>query len=317
MRMVFMGTPAFAVPVLSSLADAGHEILAVYTQPDRPAGRGKRLAPSPVKQHAAEHGWEVRQPRSLRRDEAQRDLASLQPEVIIVAAYGLFLPVLVLQLPLLGCLNVHPSLLPRYRGPSPVAVPILNGDEVTGATVIKLDKGMDTGPVIAAKETAIGPEENAQELTARLFEIGASLLVEVLPAWASGDVQAAPQDESKATVTKLLSREDGEIDWSVDADQISRQVRAYHPWPGSFTHWRGKLLKIMEASVPAADEGPRATPGTVMQLPSRAVGIATGDGALEPRTLQIAGGRALSAKDFLQGHPELVGSKVGRATTDI
>ena len=187
MRMVFMGTPAFAVPVLSSLADAGHEILAVYTQPDRPAGRGKRLAPSPVKQHAAEHGWEVRQPRSLRRDEAQRDLASLQPEVIIVAAYGLFLPVLVLQLPLLGCLNVHPSLLPRYRGPSPVAAPILNGDEVTGATVIKLDKGMDTGPVIAAKETAIGPEENAQELTARLFEIGASLLVEVLPAWASGD----------------------------------------------------------------------------------------------------------------------------------
>ncbi len=311
MRVVFMGTPEFAVPVLSSLADAGHEILAVYTQPDRPAGRGKRLAPSPVKKHAVEHGWAVHQPRSLRRDEAQQNLASLRPDVIIVAAYGLFLPTLVLQLPPLGCLNVHPSLLPRYRGPSPVAAAILNGDEVTGTTVIKLDEGMDTGPIIASRSTPIGPEENAEVLTARLFEIGASLLVKVLPTWASGNVQAQPQDESKATVTKLLSREDGEIDWTVEADQISRQVRAYHPWPGSFTHWRGKLLKILEASVQAADEEPRATPGTVMQLSSRALGIATGNGAVETRTLQLEGGRALSVKGFLQGHPDFVGSILG------
>ena len=311
MRIVFMGTPVFAVPVLSALADAGHEVLAVYTQPDRPAGRGKRIASSPVKEYATDHALPVHQPPSLKRDDAQRALASLSPEVTVVAAYGLLLPTRVLQLPPLGCLNVHPSLLPRYRGPSPAPAAILNGDPVTGATIIKLDERMDTGPIVAARETSIGPKENAAELTVRLFEIGASLLVDVLPGWASGDIHTRPQDESQATVTKRLSRENGEIDWSVDAEQISRQVRAYHPWPGSFTHWRDKLLKIIEASVPAAEEGPKATPGTVEQLPSGGLGIATGNGALEVRTLQLEGGRALSAKDFMQSHPDLVGASLG------
>lgn len=311
MKTVFMGTPEIAAPVLEALLEAGHEVLGVHTRTDRPAGRGKRPTASPVKEFALERGLPVFQPASLRTGAAQRELAELSPELIVVAAYGLFLPGAVLSLPPFGCLNVHPSVLPRYRGPSPVAAAILSGDPSTGVTVIKLDEGMDSGPIVALRETEIGPEENAEGLTARLFRLGAEVLVEVMPDWAAGRLQATPQDESLATTTRLLSREDGEIDWELGADRIARQVRAYHPWPGGYTRWQGKLLKIIEASVSEAADTTPASPGQVVSLPSGGLGIAASEGVLEIRRIQMEGRRAADAREFVRGYPEFVDSMVG------
>ena len=311
MKTVFMGTPEIAVPVLEALLDAGHEVLGIYTRPDRPAGRGRRRTASPVKEHALERGLPVFQPASLRTDAAQRELAALSPDVIVVAAYGLFLPSAVLSLPPHGCLNVHPSLLPRYRGPSPVAAAILGGDAATGVTLIRLDEGMDSGPIVARRETSIGPDENAEELTSRLFRLGADVLVEVLPDWAAGRVQAVPQDESLATTTRLLSREDGEIDWDLGADRIARQVRAYQPWPGAYTRWQGKLLKIIEASVSDAARTAPARPGEVVSLPAGGLGIVASEGVLEVRRIQMEGRRAVDASEFVRGYADFVGSVVG------
>ncbi len=310
MRVVFLGTPAFSVPVLAALLDAGHEVPGVFTQPDRPAGRGQRPAAPPVKQFAQERGLTVYQPASLRRDApARQQLAALAPDVIIVAAYGLLVPPEVLGLPPLGCLNVHPSLLPRYRGASPVAAAILNGDPVTGVTIMKLDEGMDTGPIIAQRETPIGPDETADVLTARLFQMGADLLLEVLPRWGRGELEARPQDEARATVTRRLEREDGRIDWDQPADRIARQVRAYHPWPGTFTYWRGKLLKVLPPV--RADMDIAAAPGQVVALAGGGIGIGAGQGALAVRQLQMEGRRALSVPEFLLGYPDFPGSVVG------
>jgi methionyl-tRNA formyltransferase len=311
LKTVFMGTPEIAAPVLEALLEAGHEVLGVHTRTDRPAGRGKRPTASPVKEFALERGLPVFQPASLRTGAAQRELAELSPELIVVAAYGLFLPGAVLSLPPFGCLNVHPSVLPRYRGPSPVAAAILSGDPSTGVTVIKLDEGMDSGPIVALRETEIGPEENAEGLTARLFRLGAEVLVEVMPDWAAGRLQATPQDESLATTTRLLSREDGEIDWELGADRIARQVRAYHPWPGGYTRWQGKLLKIIEASVSEAADTTPASPGQVVSLPSGGLGIAASEGVLEIRRIQMEGRRAADAREFVRGYPEFVDSMVG------
>ena len=306
LKIVFMGTPGFAVPVLSALLDAGHDVVGLYTRPDRPAGRGRRLAPPEVKRFALERKIPVFQPYSLRRDEtARQELAGLSPDVIIVAAYGLFLPFEVLEMPPLRCLNVHPSLLPRHRGPSPVATAVLEGDEATGVTIMQLDEGMDTGPIVAQRKTPMGPEETAEELTVRLFQMGAELLVDTLPAWAGGDVQVRPQDDSQATVTKRLSRADGEIDWGHPAALIARQVRAYYPWPGSFTYWQGRLLKIIEASA----LGPNSDAlGQVVSLDTGGLGVATGEGILELRRVQLEGRRPVSAAELLAGHPGLVGS---------
>ena len=308
-RAVFMGTPDFALPTLDALADAGCDIAAVYTQPDRRAGRGKRTTLSPVKHAALERGLPVYQPTSLRRDpDARRRLAELAPHLIVVAAYGLFLPAETLALPPLGALNIHPSLLPLYRGPSPVASAMLAGGATTGVSIILLDEGMDSGPILAQRETPIGADETAGALTARLFDMGAALLTETLPAWRARRIAPAPQDESRATITRLLSREDGAIDWHTPAAQIARQVRAYHPWPSAFTHWNGRLLKITEAravNAPAA-----ATPGVALALP-QGVAIATGEGALLPLTLQLEGRRAVSAAEFTRGYPDFIGAILG------
>lgn len=309
LRAVFMGTPDFALPALAALADAGCDIAAIYTQPDRRAGRGRRATPSPVKQVALERGLPVYQPASLRRDpDARRQLAELKPHLIVVAAYGLFLPPETLALPPLGALNIHPSLLPLHRGPSPVASAILAGDAATGVSIILLDEGMDSGPVLAQRETPIGADETAGALTARLFDMGATLLADTLPTWRARHITPAPQDESRATITHLLSREDGAIDWHTPAPQIARQVRAYHPWPGAFTHWNGRLLKIIEARAVDAPAG--AVPGVALALP-QGVAIGAGDGALLPLTLQIEGRRAVSAAEFTRGYPDFIGAILG------
>ncbi len=312
MRIVFMGTPEFAAPVLRALVDAGHDVAAVYTRPDRRAGRGSRLAAPPVKRAALELGLSVRQPTSLRRDEeAQREIRELAPDAIVVAAYGLFLPPDTLSAPRLGCANIHPSLLPRYRGPSPVVTALLNGDESTGVTLMVPDEGMDTGPILAACETAVGMDEDAQTLTARLFEMGAALLVETLPAWERGEVRPVAQVESLASVTSLVSREDGEIDWRLPASRIERMTRAYNPWPGAFTTWRGSVLKVVNARAREAKAGDAAPPGLVVALADGGIGVWTGDGVLELRRVQLAGRAESDARDFARGYREFVGSQLG------
>ena len=305
-----MGTPDFAVPVLSRLAEAGHEIAAVYSQPDRPAGRGRRLVETPTKRFAGEYRIEVRQPKSFRSEAECAGLASLSTEVVVVAAYGLFLPSEILQMPPLGCLNIHPSLLPRYRGPSPVVSAILNGDDETGVTIMKLDEGMDSGPLLAQARVPIAERETGPDLTRRLFDLGASLLAKTLPGWASGSIQASPQDESQATFTTLVKKEDGEIDWTDNAERIARMVRAYEPWPGTFTYWDGKLLKILDATSTAGS----ASPGQLVGLRDGGIGIGTGDGLLVVDKLQIEGRRPSNAQDFVRGYPALVGSVLGRSS---
>ena len=305
-----MGTPDFAVPVLSRLAEAGHEIAAVYSQPDRPVGRGRRLVETPTKRFAEEYRIEVRQPKSFRSEAECAGLASLSTEVVVVAAYGLFLPSEILQMPPLGCLNIHPSLLPRYRGPSPVVSAILNGDDETGVTIMKLDEGMDSGPLLAQARVLIAERETGPDLTRRLFDWGASLLAKTLPGWASGSIQASPQDESRATFTPLVEKEDGEIDWTDNAERIARMVRAYEPWPGTFTYWDGKLLKILDAKwVDGA-----TSPGHVVGLDGSGIGIGTGDGLLAVDRLQMEGRRPSDAQDFVRGYPNFLGSKVGRSS---
>ena len=312
LRVVFMGTPEFSVPALIALVEAGHDVVGVYTRPDRRAGRGRRLAAPPVKQAALELGLAVSQPASLRRDEgARREIAGLSPDVIVVSAYGLFLPADMLALPRLGCLNIHPSLLPRYRGPSPVVSAILNGDDVGGVSVIKLGEGMDSGPLLAARETVIGPRETSEGLTARLFEMGAALLVDVLPGWERGEIEARSQDESLASVTSLVSKEDGRIEWDEPAAPIERQTRAYHPWPGAYTSWHGATLKIIEASVAEPTPGAIAEPGETLRLADGGVGIGTGDGVLEVTRVQLEGRAAVGAREFVLGHQDFVGARLG------
>ena len=313
LRVIFMGTPVFAVPTLVSLLDAGCEIVGVYTQPDRRSGRGRHLTPPPVKQAAIERGLPVFQPASLRRDaDARQQLASLKPDLVLVAAYGLFLPADTLDVPPLGALNIHPSLLPKHRGPSPVATAILEGDTTAGATLMQLDKGMDSGPIIAQRETTIGVNETAEDLTIRLFGMGARLLADTLPRWRTGELAPVPQSEADATITGLLRREDGEIDWTRPADYIARQIRAYHPWPGTFTHWNGKQLKVHQASPLNNDED--FAPGTVVEIDQgigQGIGVATGEGILLIQRVQPEGRQAMDIGDFTRGYRGFVGSRLG------
>ena len=309
LRIVFMGTPVFAVPALDALANAGHDIVGVYTQPDRRSGRGRRVTAPPVKQFAMERGLPVYQPASLRRDEdARREIASFEPDLIVVAAYGLFLPAETLAVPPLGALNIHPSLLPKHRGPSPVATAILEGDTATGVTVMQLDEGMDTGPIVAQEETEIGDEETAEELTSRLFDIGAKLLTDTIPLWQAGEISPKLQRESEATITRLLKREDGAMDWAESAGYIARQVRAYYPWPGTYTHWNGKQLKIHEALAVAVDG--TGEPGTVVEVPE-GIAVVAGEGALLLLRVQMEGRQATGITDFVRGYREFVGLRLG------
>lgn len=308
-RVVFFGSPQEAVPALMALVDSGHGVAAVYTRPDAVAGRSKVPEPTPVKAAAMDLGIPVETPPNLRSDQAQQRLASLAAEAFVVAAYGRILPALVLALPKLGALNIHPSLLPRHRGPSPVATAILEGDRQTGVTVMLLDEGMDTGPILAQSEPVeIGPRDTTETLTPKLFEAGAGLLVETLSRWEHGQITPRPQDGALATTTKLLSRSDGLIDWTRAADRIERMTRAYDPWPGTFTVWRDRNLKVLE--VAAGDTGARFAPGTVFRI-GEGLGVACGSGALELKRMQLEGRNPVSAVEFLRGYPAIEGAMLG------
>ena len=307
-----MGTPVFSIPVLAELLGASHQVVGVYTRPDKPAGRGRRLMPQPVKVYAEEHALPVLQPPSLRRTEAIEQLASLRPEVVVVAAYGRILPPEVLALPPKGLVNIHPSLLPRHRGPSPVVTALLEGDAVTGVTLMLMDEGMDTGPVLAQRQTPILPQDTASVLTERLFRMGADLLVETLPGWEAGQVMPTPQDNEQATYTRLYTKADGELDWTLPAVALERRLRAFDPWPGCYTHWKGKALRILEAKVVDVVTG-RHIPGEVLSLESKGsapVAVATEEGLLGLLRLQLEGRRPQSAEEFMRGYGDFIGSRL-------
>lgn len=320
-RVAFMGTPQFAVPSLSALLDhaprgrlwaSGLDIVGVITRPDKPAGRGRTLGPSPVKQFALAKGLPVYQPGSLKRKEALDLIHSLRPNIIIVVAFGQILPPPVLEYPINGCLNVHASLLPRHRGASPIAAAILAGDKQTGVTIMEMEEGLDTGPIIAQISTPIMADENAGQLSDRLAELGAGLLVATLPLWLAGGIETIAQDESKATMTRTLRKEDGWLDWTRDALELDLHVRAYTPWPGAFTRWGDRILKIARAH-PVSDNGGRQ-PGdcfTTGEGKNRSLAVACGSGALVLEVVQLQGKRAMPSADLLRGHPSLASARLG------
>ncbi len=317
LRVVFMGTPAIAVPSLDALVADGQRVVAVVTQPDRAAGRGRRVAPSPVKEAAQRHGLTVLQPPSLRSPEVVEALRQLDPDAIVVAAFGQILRPAVLAVPRLGCLNVHPSLLPKLRGASPINFAILEGLPITGVTIMLMDRGMDTGPILTQVAEEIRPDDDAETLGRRLAAIGASLLVSTLHAWAEGRIAPRSQDDSQATYTRPLEREDGLVDWARPAAEIARRARAFYPWPGAYTHWDGKTLKLLrvraEPAAPAA-----VAPGVVAGLDRGGrpgLLVATGEDVLAVERLQIEGRRPMSADEFVRGQPGIVGARLGAAAS--
>ena len=311
-RVVFMGTPEFSVPILESLIQNQYHVVAVYTRPDRPAGRRQRLTLPPVKRLAMEHRIPVLQPRTLKSVEVVGELASFKPGLIVVAAFGHFLPEEVLSLPEFGCVNVHPSLLPQHRGPSPVADTILCGDLLTGVTIMLMDAGMDSGPILSQREAGVSSEDTTGSLISKLADIGAELLVETLPKWLKGELEPRPQDERRATYSRLITSKDGQIDWHLPALQLWRQVRAFNPWPGCYTSWQGKRLKIHKAVAVGKRVNDKIGEVIALAQPSPVkVGIATGEGFLGLCQVQLEGKREMSIADFVRGHRNFIGSILG------
>lgn len=294
-RLVFAGTPDFALASLRALVESGQKPVAVLTQPDRPAGRGKKLTASPVKQYAVEQGIPVLQPVTLKDEEAVKELKALRPDVLIVAAYGLILPQNVLDIPTHGCLNVHASALPRWRGAAPVQAAILAGDETTGISLMEMTAGLDCGPVYTIDEVIIGNDETAEELHDRLAALGGSTLVAHLDDILTGGATSVEQDESLVTYAPKIVTSDARIDWSVSADELVRRVRAYNPFPGVFFFAGDTRIKIWRATAVAGD----AEPGTVIQCDRDDVVVACGAGALRLDELQLAGKRRVRAQQFV------------------
>ncbi|MDT8305711.1 MAG: methionyl-tRNA formyltransferase [Anaerolineae bacterium] len=306
-RIVFMGTPHFAVPILQALIDT-QTVAGVVTQPDRPAGRGQVLRPSPVKVLAQEVGVPLYQPASLRASEAAEPVRAWQPEAIVVAAYGQILRPHMLNLPPLGCLNVHASLLPRWRGASPIHHAILAGDPETGISLMQMDEGLDTGPVYVQEAIPIGPAETAATLHDRLAALGAAMVRRYLDAILAGEIRARAQDAARATYAPLIGKEDGDLDWTEPALALERRVRAMTPWPGASTWYNGERLRIVTAALAG---GLSAPPGTVVDS-GEGIVVAAGSGALRLIEVQPAGRRAMSIEAFINGHPDLVGSQLGK-----
>jgi methionyl-tRNA formyltransferase len=314
MNLIFAGTPIFAVPTLEALLRAGHQIRAVYTQPDRPAGRGRKLAASPVKQCALTHGIEVRQPEKISGEE--KILHADAPEAMIIIAYGLLLPPAILAIPRHGCLNVHASLLPRWRGAAPIPRAIEAGDAESGVSIMQMEAGLDTGPVLAETRTPIHETDTAQTLHDRLAQFGAETLVATLDRLSRGEITPQPQDNAAACYAKKLRKEESLLDWTRPAVELHRKVRALNPWPVAATHWRGKTLRLWEVGPLAARAGASA-PGTLVQADAGGILVQTGDGMLTVTRLQAEGGKILAAGDFLNGHKLAVGDRLGDAAQNI
>ncbi len=317
MRVVFWGSPEFAVPTLEALMASRHEVVGVVTQPPRPKGRGRKERPTPVARAAERAGVPVLEPTRPRGPEFVAALAALEPDVSVVAAYGQILPPDVLELPRHGSVNVHASLLPAYRGAAPVTRAILDGLDETGITIMRMDEGLDTGPILLQAREPIGPDDTAGSLTRRLAARGARLAVEALDGLAAGELEAAPQPETGATYAHKVDAADAAIDWTRPAPEIERSTRAYDPWPGAWTTWRGERLKVYRVAVVdgGSGGGPEATPdvagpGTVTALDPRPV-VATGSGAVALVEVQPAGGRRMDAAAWARGRDLGVGETLG------
>ena len=308
MRVVFMGTPEFAVPSLKALLDAGYAVVGVFTQPDRPVGRGHKLAACPVKKLAVERGVPVYQFERLRNEEGLACLRALAPDIVVTAAFGQILSQALLDVPKMGTVNVHASLLPAYRGAAPINWCILNGETKTGVTTMLTDAGVDTGAMLLRRETDIGETETAAELSARLSQLGAELLIETLKGYIAGEIAPTPQDERLASRQPMLKKEMGLIDWTRSAKEIACQARGLDPWPSAYTDYAGGTLKIYRAR-PAVGEG---EPGTVLRSSAKeGLFVACGEGALEVLEMQAPGGKRMSARAYLAGKKIEPGTRFG------
>jgi methionyl-tRNA formyltransferase len=301
MRIVFAGTPEFAVPPLRGLLGTSHEICGVYTQPDRPAGRGRKLTPSPVKLIAQEAGLPVFQPETLKDEATQAELRALNPDLMVVVAYGLLLPRAVIDTPPLGCINIHASLLPRWRGAAPIQRSILAGDAETGVTIMYIEPRLDAGPMLLKKSCPIGPDDTAGDLHDRLARIGAEALLEALPPIAAGTAQPELQDESLVTHAAKISKDDAQLDWSRPASELQRQICAFNPWPVAETVYRDQVMRVWRATVIPATR--LAPPGTLL-IDGEHLDVVTGNGCLRLLEIQLPGGKRIAARDFINGHPE-------------
>jgi methionyl-tRNA formyltransferase len=310
MKIVYMGTPAFAVTPLQALITAGHDVAGVVTRIDKPAGRGKVLTPPAVKIAAGQAGVTVLQPKRVRASESVAAVREMGPDVIVVAAYGQILPPEILALPKYGCVNIHASLLPAYRGAAPINWAIINGEARTGISIMQMDEGMDTGGILAQESIPIGPRDTAGDLTAKLSELGSWLVVDTLARMESGGLVAVPQDNSKATMAPLLKKEDGRIDWTMSAKKIHDRVRGLSPWPGAHGWLDGKLIKILGTE---AVEG-AGEPGVLYENGKDGLTVGTGNGLLRIVSIQPEGKKPMTAAEFLRGHRGMVGKKFEKRT---
>lgn len=310
MNILFMGSPEIAVPSLKAILESPHKIVGVVSQPDKPAGRGLEMHPPAVAQCAREGKLPLFQPQKIRQNgEFLETLQGLKPDVIAIAAYGKILPKEVLNLPPHGCINVHFSLLPKYRGAAPLQWALINGDEETGVTIFRLNEGVDSGPILLQRKVMIHDEDNAEILGRRLAIIGAELLIEALDGLADGSLEAVPQNDRQATKAPLLKKEDGLIDWSRKAKVVWGQIRGMTPWPGAFTSLKGKRLKIHSAE--PVDHAKKGVSGEIVEISDDGLQVACGQGSLLIKDLQIEGGKRLAISEFLKGHPLSAGDKLG------
>lgn len=309
MKIVYMGTPDFAVAPLEAILKAGHEVTAVVTQPDKQQGRGKEMKMTPVKECALRHGIPVLQPAKLKEPEAIEELRKYPADIYVIAAFGQLLTEEILNMPRFGCINIHASLLPAYRGAAPIQWVIINGEKKTGVTIMQMAKGLDTGDMLLKKEVAIDEKETGESLHDKLMAAGAELIVEALPKIERGELVPVKQDERLSCYAKRLSKDMGRIDFQKDALSIERLVRGLNSWPSAYTLYKGKTLKIWEADVVPMEEN--REPGSVVQVSKDYFDIATGEGALRVKSLQLEGKKRVSAKDFLLGYEVACGMKLG------
>ena len=305
-KIVFFGTPPFALPTLKILIEGPDPVAAVVTQPDRRKGRGQKVTPTPVKELALRHGLTVLQPEEVKEETFLRHIATLAPDLFVVVAYGEILPKALLAIPKYGSVNVHASLLPKYRGAAPMPWAILKGEEVTGVTTMMMDEGMDTGDILLQTKVSIAQRETGASLYERLSLLGAPLLKETLEGMKAGTIRPTPQDPTLASYAPSIKKEDGWIDWTNEAQEIDRQVRALYPWPGAFTRWEGRFLKIYKGEV--REETPKGKVGAVSWVGSDFIGVETGKHSFLIQEVQLEGGKRMGARDFLSGHPISVGA---------